>query len=217
MCFCRLSQPPFVSYLSTFLSRALWIIWFLRFIFPSWSTRQPWVLGYHFWISGSGLSATGSHFGFSFLGSGFYGFYGSGYRYRWLHCGESSPFPFRRDRGKLITLIFGCRSSYTYHLIGCNSMPPCFHSFFKDRQKITTNKTTLHQKRQKTRRVCCIISKLFFRFFFLLPFSFFQHLSSLPIYYVFNLSSYTTSSKKKQAFPKDGGDHRCKGGKNSSS
>lgn len=127
--FLSLSRPPFVSYLSTFSSRALWIIRFLRFIFPSWSTRQPWGPGLSFLISGPGLPATGSHFGF--FCSGFRGFYGSGYRHRWLHFGESPPFLFTRDQGKLSKLIFGCRSGYTYHLIGCNSMPACFHFLFE--------------------------------------------------------------------------------------
>lgn len=66
-----------------------------------------------------------------FFCSGFCGFYGSGYRYRWLHCGEPPPFPFRRDQGKLSKLIFSCKPGYTYHLIGCNSMPPCFHFLFE--------------------------------------------------------------------------------------
>lgn len=88
------------------------------------------VLGYRFWVSGSGLSATGSHFELFFV-LGFCGLYGSEYRYPWLHSGESPPFPFRRDQGKLRKLIFGCRSCYTSHLIGCNSMPPCFHFLFQ--------------------------------------------------------------------------------------
>lgn len=41
------------------------------------------------------------------------------------------PFLFTRDQGKLSKLIFGCRSGYTYHLIGCNSMPACFHFLFE--------------------------------------------------------------------------------------
>lgn len=96
--FLSLSQPPFVSYLSTFSSWALWVIWFLRFIFSSRSTRQPWVLGYHFWISGSGLSATGSHFGFFFvLVSGDFTALDIGI----VGCTVVSPLPFPSDETKV--------------------------------------------------------------------------------------------------------------------